>query len=92
MADTTEPAIPVLAALPIPAHRDLTDLVEAEMTRLGHAQALVKVEVTEDRRAILTAVARIYDNDHNEIDVGGALTYTGRRWAGGGFIRWTRKN
>lgn len=91
MTDTTEPAIPIRAALPLQAYRDLFDLTERDLGSLSRTGVRVAWDVTEGQGATVTAVATVLNVAGGTLDVGTQVTYAGR-WTAGGFVQWTRKN
>ena len=85
MADTTEPAIPVVALLPPQAHRDLLDLVEMEFANLPNPGLRLAAEITETKDAQFRAVVTVVRG----LDLAGAVkrSATGR-WSGAGYVQW----
>jgi hypothetical protein len=90
MSETTEPAIPIRAALPMEAYRSLLDAAEKDLGALSRTGVHVAWDVIEGRGATLEAVATIVDVAGGTLDLGTRLTYAGR-WEAGGYVRWTRK-
>lgn len=91
MSDTTEPAIPIRAALPQQAYDDLMSLAKAEIGGLQHTGWRVAYDITEDRQARISAVVTVLDVRGGTLDVGTQVKYAGR-WTAGGFVQWTRKD
>jgi hypothetical protein len=91
MSDTTEPAIPVIAALPFQAHRDLNDLAEMDLGGLGNTGLLIAWDITETKAAKLTAVGTVMEVKGGTLDIGVQVSYAGQ-WTAGGFVQWTRKD
>lgn len=91
MSETTEPAIPIVAALPIQAFRDLMDLTEVDLGRLSRTGVRVAWDVTEDQGARVSAVVTVMDVAGGQLAVGTQVRYAGR-WTAGGFVQWTRQD
>jgi hypothetical protein len=82
---STEPAIPVIATLPVQAHRDLLDLVEMDFAGLPRPGLRVALDVTETKDAQFRAVVTVVRG----FDIAGAVkrSYTGR-WSAGVYVQW----
>lgn len=93
MADdeTTEPAIPIRAALPMAAYRDLMDLTEVDLGGLSSNGLRVAFDITEAKDARLSAVVTVLDVAGGTVDVGAQVRYSGR-WTVGGYVQWMRKD
>jgi hypothetical protein len=92
MADeTTEPAIPIIAALPFQAHRDLNDLAEVDLGGLSNTGLRIAWDITETKHARISAVGTVMHVGGGTIDVGVQVQYTGQ-WTAGGFVQWIRKD
>jgi hypothetical protein len=89
VTDSSEPAIPIVAALPLQAHRDLLDLAEVHLGGLNKPGLRLQVDVTEDRAANLTATVTALNVAGGKLDVGARLKYTGR-YSGSVYVQWTR--
>lgn len=86
MADeTTEPAIPVIAPLPVGAYASLLDLAKREWPQLQQPGARVAFDITARKDASVLAVVSVH-----EVDVGAVVRreFTGA-WSAGGFLQWT---
>lgn len=92
---TTEPAIPIRAALPVQAYRDLLDLTEMDLGSLSRTGLRLAYDVTEldagGAAAAVSAVVTVLDVGGGTLDVGAQVRYTGR-WTLGGFVQWTRQD
>jgi hypothetical protein len=89
--DTTEPAIPVIAALPFQAHRDLIDRAEVDLGGLRNTGLRIAWDITETKQARISAVGTVLQIAGGTIDVGVQVQYTGQ-WTAGGFVQWSRKD
>jgi hypothetical protein len=89
--ETTEPAIPVIAALPFQAHRDLIDLAEVDLGGLSNTGLRIAWDITETRDAKLTAVGTVMHVAGGTIDIGVSVRYAGH-WTASGFVQWVRKD
>lgn len=84
MSETTEPAIPVKAALPIAAQVDLLMTAMREWPESKENGALLSWDITE-RGVTLQAVGTLQDWSAGVV---GVRTWDGH-WEAGGFVRWT---
>ncbi|WP_291982014.1 hypothetical protein [Luteitalea sp.] len=87
----TEPAIPVVAVVPVDAYADVLALAEAELGSLKRTGLRIALQMTEAKDAKVTAVLTVKDVAKGDLDIGGFLTrrYTGR-WVGGLYLQWTQ--
>jgi hypothetical protein len=91
VSETTEPAIPIRAALPIQAHRDLLDLAEMDLGGLGRNGLRLALDITEDQHAKLSAVVTVLDVAGGTLDVGAQVKYSGR-YTVGLYVQWSRQD
>lgn len=90
MTDTTEPAVPVVAAIPIQAYQDLLHLAAADIGGLHGTGVRVAWDFTEGQGATVQAVATVLHVTGGTLDAGVKVTYRGRAVGYGGFVQWTR--
>lgn len=91
MSETTEPAIPVRAAIPMQAYDDLLQLARADIGGLAGTGVRVAWDITE-HGANVKAVATVMRAWGGKLDAGVQVTYHGRPVTYAGFIQWTRQD
>lgn len=82
-----EPAIPIIAPLPVQAHRSLLNLAEREWPTLQEPGVLVTVDATE-KGARISATVVAYRRSDLDIELLGRWSASGE-WAAGATVRWT---
>lgn len=90
MSDTTEPAIPVRALIPLQAHRDLLQFAEADLGGLSRTGVKIDYEVLKGWQAGTVRAIFTVKKGRDEFDAGVKVTYHGREVSYGGFVQWTR--
>lgn len=91
-AKTTEPAIPVVAAIPVDAYRDLLQLAEVEIGGLSRTGVRLALDITEAGNAEVRAVATVTKVAGGRLDLGARVTFRGTPTSYGGYIQWTRED
>jgi hypothetical protein len=91
MSDTTEPAIPVIAPVPVQAYRDLLQFAEIDLGGLSRTGVRVAVDITEDKDATVKAIVTVAHVNGGRLDIGAKAAYRGRFVSYGGFVQWSRE-
>jgi hypothetical protein len=91
MSDPNEPAVPIVAALPMQAYEDLFHLAKAEIGGLAGTGVRVAWDFTEAEGVNVRAVATVMHVKGGKVDAGVQVKFHGRPVSYGGFIQWTRE-
>lgn len=92
MSETTEPAIPVIAPIPVDAYRDLLQLAEVEIGGLSRTGVRLALDITDAGNAEVRAVATVTKVAGGRLDLGARVVFRGRPTSYGGYIQWTRED
>ncbi len=87
----TEPAVPIVAAIPVDAYRDLLQLAEVEIGGLSRTGVRLAFDITEAAGAEVRAVATVTKVAGGRLDAGVKVTFRGKPTSYGGYIQWTRE-